>query len=139
MKRHPWMYGLWLAGLLGCSEPETKQDASPASSVADMEADSDQGNDHGMASCCGRPGDTGNSVGVGKYCATIQDCLRNTKAKICTTVFMPQYAFCTTLCDSTRDPLPQCGEGATCECLSGEGCGCVPSSCRMNAPVGCFP
>ncbi|HUJ62757.1 MAG TPA: hypothetical protein VLX92_29850 [Kofleriaceae bacterium] len=84
-------------------------------------------------SACGHPGDTGNSLGVGKFCTTLQDCADNSQATICSTLgndpSTPQLDsyFCTALC-SASSPPGFCGDGASCMCGSA-GCGCAPSTC----------
>jgi hypothetical protein len=140
MLKRAALAGALLIGLSGCSSPEPGQDAS-FNEVSDGSIRTDPRADlAGIRICCGHPGDRGNSVGVGQHCITISDCLNNTKAKICATLFMPEYSFCTARCDPGRDPLPQCGEDATCLCLADEGCGCLPTACRKEtAPLGCFP
>jgi hypothetical protein len=86
-----------------------------------------------LLSKCGRPGDTGNSVGVGTFCHSFTDCSGNSKAKLCTTIvnsITPSPAdlyFCTMTCDPSM-PDSQCGEGAYCLCGNGA-CGCVPNRC----------
>jgi hypothetical protein len=76
---------------------------------------------------CGQPGDVGNSIGVGKYCASETDCLGNMQATICSNLGGPGTNFCTTLCTASDASNP-CGAGATCECQGGQ-CGCTPNYC----------
>lgn len=80
---------------------------------------------------CGHPGDTGNSLGVGKFCTMLSDCSSNTKATLCTTLGSSDEFFCTMLCSSTG-PANQCGENARCACDNGQ-CGCYPTACDKNA------
>src|SRR5262245_26396157 len=73
-------------------------------------------------SICGHPCDTGNSLGVGKYCTTFDDCSSNPRATICPVVFDPTthaYA-CTFVCLGPTDTV--CGENASCQCDGGR-CG----------------
>ena len=79
---------------------------------------------------CGKPGDTGNSKGVGKYCKGIVDCFGNKDAQLCAVAGDPKATFCTKLCNN-GDGVAVCGEAATCVCDPGGGgqCGCTPSSC----------
>ena len=88
--------------------------------------------DMSVHSCCGMPGDTGNSLGVGKYCTMLADCASNSMATLCTTIASTTTFFCTFPCnmpvDGGTDP---CGTGASCLCQTG-GCGCVPTSCQVN-------
>jgi len=83
------------------------------------------GKDMALFSVCGHPGDTGNSLGVGKYCAALSDC-SGQAAGICATLGDPDAHFCTTTC--TDGDATACGDGATCACEDGQ-CGCVPNSC----------
>jgi hypothetical protein len=83
---------------------------------------------HDMASVCGHPGDTGNSVGVGKYCTKITDCSSNTKATLCTTLGSDNAYFCTMTC-TAAGAMGECGENASCTCSGGQ-CGCFPDSCK---------
>jgi hypothetical protein len=80
-----------------------------------------------FASLCGRPGDPGNPLGVGRFCSEQSDCRNNGQAGLCTAVADPQRFFCTMTClgDGGADA---CGEGAACAC-SGIGCACVPKPC----------
>ncbi len=80
-----------------------------------------------LASLCGHPGDTGNSLGVGKYCTKLSDCTSNTKATLCTILGSDNTYFCTFACTGS-DLGSECGENATCQCQGGQ-CGCYPSSC----------
>jgi hypothetical protein len=80
----------------------------------------------GMANC-GSPGDSGNALGVGKYCTMIADCFSNSQAKICAVIGDPTAHFCTMQCTSGGSPT-QCGDNATCQCGAG-GCGCTPNIC----------
>lgn len=87
-------------------------------------------------SCCGKPGDTGNSKGVGKYCKVQADCNSGT---LCAYVFQPQKQsyFCLVTCSGASDTTT-CGENATCTQDSSTGAyGCVPSACLANKPAGC--
>jgi hypothetical protein len=85
-----------------------------------------------LGSQCGHPGDTGNSLGVGKYCQEISDCHNNTRANICSTLGSNTTFFCTFACNPNADMGNPCGENAICACGSGgaaSGCGCYPTSC----------
>jgi hypothetical protein len=83
---------------------------------------------HDMASICGHPGDTGNSLGVGKYCKTLGDCTSNTKATLCSILGSDNSYFCTFVCTGS-DLGSECGENATCQCQGGQ-CGCFPDACK---------
>jgi hypothetical protein len=76
---------------------------------------------------CGKAGDQGNAIGVGKYCDTSNDCSSNTKATLCATLGEPGAHFCTTICSAGDDAA--CGDGASCKCLGGQ-CGCMPNHCQ---------
>ncbi len=116
-----------LAGCGGGTNPSPSLDLSMSG-----------GGDLEIYSLCGRPGDTGNSIGVGKYCTTTSMCMGQ-MASVCSTVMPipqgPTY-FCTTFCDITAaNPNAACAENASCTCLSASNpslCGCVPNVCRVG-------
>ncbi|MCS6913600.1 MAG: hypothetical protein RMK29_09730 [Myxococcales bacterium] len=123
---------------LSCNNP-APADTDMAMSMPDLSSSS---GDMVIQSCCGRPGDTGNSLGVGKYCQGIADCQNNMRATICSSLgntAMRKTFFCTFLCDPRLDMGNPCGEGAQCECDSGgAGCACTPTACVTNPPPGCM-
>jgi hypothetical protein len=85
-------------------------------------------------SACGKPGDPGNSLGVGKFCTVgefIAQCGMNKRATACTNIAVNDEFFCTMVCDGTDGGAPdQCGENAHCACdPKGRGCGCYPDYC----------
>jgi hypothetical protein len=86
-------------------------------------------------SVCGHPGDTGNSLGVGKYCKDSTMCMGQMAAACSTLMQIPQgpIYFCTFPCDPNATNHP-CAENATCTCLgsSTSTCGCVPDTCRVG-------
>jgi hypothetical protein len=88
-----------------------------------------------LYSACGHPGDTGNALGVGKFCTVLQDCASNSVANICSSLgndpSTPQLDsyFCTALCGS-GSPADFCGDGAACMCGTA-GCGCTPTTCSV--------
>ena len=82
-------------------------------------------------SCCGHPGDKGNALGVGQYCAKLDDCMNNSKAVICTTIASATTFFCTFPC-TAGDAGNVCGDGASCICQGNGQCGCVPDTCAAN-------
>lgn len=100
----------------GSSSGGTK-DAAPADTGVDAVANSE----------CGHPGDVGNEIGVGRFCQTIQDCIVNTKATVCTTLGDDKNFFCTLVCVA-GGPADQCGTAASCACQGGQ-CGCHPDAC----------
>jgi hypothetical protein len=86
---------------------------------------------------CGQPGDKGNSIGVGAFCVTSNDCVNclgsANGVDLCSDLGGPGTYFCTKLCT-----LPEggadggdsgCGENATCECGNNPPCGCTPNAC----------
>lgn len=79
-----------------------------------------------FSSTCGNPGDTGNEMGVGKFCTGLSDC--TSTAPLCSTVGDPTTHFCTHTCTSTGS-AGQCGTNSMCECNSSNQCGCTPTSC----------
>lgn len=78
-------------------------------------------------STCGKPGDTGNELGVGKFCNSLSDCSSTPSAGLCSVIGDPMTHFCTKTCQN-GGPADQCGTNATCEC-QGNQCGCTPNSC----------
>jgi hypothetical protein len=81
-----------------------------------------------FSTSCGKPGDTGNDQGVGKYCASLSDCSGNMTATLCSSLGDPTTHFCTHTCTGSGS-AGQCGTNATCECNGGNQCGCTPNSC----------
>jgi hypothetical protein len=113
------------AALVGCGGSD------PGTAPADMVV----GKDLVVFSVCGHPGDTGNSLGVGKYCQKLTDCTSNTKATLCSTLGSDNAFFCTMTCTPPANDMgsTECGENAYCQCGSGSGqsgCGCFPNSCQ---------
>jgi hypothetical protein len=96
---------------------------------------SGSGGDGGRPSApCAAPGDTGNEVGVGKFCsAGGGECAGNGSASACLADFaMSAFAnFCTLQCQGDA----QCGAGAIC---SSSGI-CVPAKCVGDAGPGGVP
>jgi hypothetical protein len=92
------------------------------------------GKDLAVFSVCGHPGDTGNSLGVGKYCTKLTDCTSNPKATLCSILGSDNAFFCTMTCTASDMGSTECGENAICQCGSGSGqsgCGCYPTSCMQ--------
>ena len=81
-----------------------------------------------FSSSCGKPGDQGNELGVGKFCATLNDCANTPSAGLCSNLGDATTFFCTRICQS-NGPADQCGTGATCTCDSSNECGCTPTTC----------
>src|SRR5688572_8935611 len=69
--------------------------SSGTSGVTPQDAGKEGGNADGT---CGKPGDVGNSKGVGKYCTSIIECLGNKDAQLCATAGDEKATFCTKLC-----------------------------------------
>ena len=101
------------------------------------------GADMALLSSCGHPGDTGNSIGVGKFCKTIGDCSGpGLKTNICSalgngsTPSASDSYFCTIYPCHPSDMGPdtaECGDNADCVCgsgMGGSGCACTPTSCK---------
>jgi hypothetical protein len=126
--------GALLAGLalsFGCSDSGSSADMTPA-----------QTGDMAQRSCCGYPGDTGNSKGVGRYCTSNTDPACRSSglpANICSTAEgnpnRPTF-FCTMACSGDTDTTT-CGENAKCTKNSSGLYGCVPQACLTNLPPGC--
>lgn len=82
-----------------------------------------------FATTCGMPGDTGNELGVGQYCTTLNDCSNTPEAFLCSNIGDATTFFCTKTCQQPGDAgTNPCGTGAECVCGNG-GCGCTPSVC----------
>jgi hypothetical protein len=87
-----------------------------------------------IRSSCGRPGDPGNELGVGKFCQKNSECQANSKATLCTNPVNPENYFCTFAC-TKNGPPDQCGTKARCAC-QGNLCGCFPTACDGPLPDG---
>jgi len=103
--------------------------SSKSSGKADAKATVDA-----FSSSCGQPGDTGNDKGVGKFCTTLDDCLNNQMATLCSIIGDSTTHFCTTTCtcpsgSGSNCTATNCGMNATCTCNSSNECGCTPNSC----------
>ncbi len=79
-------------------------------------------------SICGFPGDTGNELGVGQYCETLNDCTETEAAWLCSNIGDETTFFCTKTCANEDAGVEVCGTGTTCTCGNG-GCGCTPDTC----------
>lgn len=98
----------------GCGGDDAAGRAADAAVDADM-------------SKCGHPGDTGNELGIGKFCASFSDCSTTQKAPLCSSLGDKDTHFCTTTC--TKGSTTDCGTGAECTCNDNNQCGCTPSAC----------
>ncbi len=81
------------------------------------------------ATGCAMPTDTGNSLGIGRYCTVGgTECRGNASAPLCLAPFDDASNFCSKLgCDSDDD----CGENTTCV-IQSAGSACVPSHCLTD-------
>src|SRR5690348_1172637 len=86
-------------------------------------------------SCCGKQGNPGNELGVGRFCQDSLDCQTAPQAHICAATFQATLTFCTMAC-SMSGPPNQCGSGAMCQCGGNGQCACIPGECTMPPP-GC--
>lgn len=86
------------------------------------------------AESCIMPGDMGNELGVGEYCSPLGgQCADNAAAQLCLADVMQDQWMCTRIgCDEMTD----CGAGAGCLIVPGEGSACVPCKCD-SAGIGC--
>ena len=86
------------------------------------------------ADSCIQPGDMGNELGVGEYCSPLgKQCMDNAAAQLCLADVGQDQWMCTRIgCDATTD----CGQGAGCLIVQGEGSACVPCMCD-SAGIGC--
>jgi hypothetical protein len=130
MKMHAWLgvLVLWGCGSSGGGGPDMS--AVPKDLTVGSMADIAMiGN-----SCCGQPGDKGNSLGVGQFCNP--DPCTGDKAIFCASLGGDdRQHFCTFPCSVPDGGMDPCGENAFCACRGGQ-CGCAPTSC-MNEPDGC--
>jgi hypothetical protein len=110
----------------------------------DLSANGDMaggGADMALLSQCGHPGDTGNSLGVGKFCMTIADCNGGgLKTNICSALGngptpSPSDTYFCTIFPCKPDGGSDCGAMATCVCAM-QGCACTPDSCLGPPPDG---
>jgi hypothetical protein len=130
---------LFLAPVSGCHSHD-----EPSGDDMMTPVDLTPGADMVELSCCGFPGDKGNALGVGKFCASISDCSGN-RAGICSSLGNSAGSnyktfFCTFICTPGGDAGDPCGAGASCQCdpMGGRGCACTPDSCVNNpAPSYC--
>jgi hypothetical protein len=72
-------------------------------------------------------------MGVGKFCASISDCINNDQSPFCAIIGSPAEHFCTHTCVGDGG-VGQCGTNATCGCQGSGACGCVPSACLHPPP-----
>ena len=81
-------------------------------------------------SICGKPGDMGNELGIGKFCLNQSsgECATTANAPLCSSLGNAMTHFCTKTC--TMGSTDQCGTATTCTC-QGSSCGCTPTSCLM--------
>jgi hypothetical protein len=99
------------------------------------------GGDMALLSRCGMPGDQPvNSLGVGKFCMTLAECMTdpNAKTNLCTILgngsnpSPDDTYFCTIFPCQLDAGVAQCGDNATCVCgsaMGGSGCVCTPNKC----------
>jgi hypothetical protein len=129
-----------LFAVAGCGGGGSSNDMGTTTGGGDMAKSS---TDMALLSSCGHPGDTGNSIGVGKFCKSIADCSgAGLKTNICSalgngsTPSPSDSYFCTVYpchpVDGGMDTA-ECGENADCVCggsSGGSGCACTPTSCK---------
>ena len=78
-------------------------------------------------SACGNPGDPGNELGVGQFCASQSECATTQSAPLCSSLGDPDTHFCTKTCP--MGSTDACGTGAECTCNASNQCGCTPNTC----------
>jgi hypothetical protein len=93
-------------------------DSTPVDAAEDVDA---------FESDCGRPGDVGNELGIGKFCASLSDCSTTQSAPLCSSLGDANTHFCTKTCD--MGSTDQCGTATECTCNANNQCGCTPSVC----------
>jgi hypothetical protein len=94
--------------------------STPADAADDVDA---------FESDCGRPGDTGNELGIGAFCDSQSDCVE-LQLPFCSTLGDPNTHFCTKTCDMGSTDM--CGTATECTCNSSNQCGCTPTACLGN-------
>jgi hypothetical protein len=113
-----------LGATMGCNSNDQPEDMAVAL-------------DMNVLSNCGHPGDPGNSLGIGKFCRTGNDCTGQ-KASLCSALgngSKPSPSdtyFCTIYPCHPDGGTNECGENASCQCGSGSGgggCACAPDHC----------
>jgi hypothetical protein len=115
----------------GCGDDANNNGDGSATADLSMPA----GPDMALLSRCGHEGDTGNSLGVGKFCTNQgPDCTGNGMANLCSALFNGQTPssddtyFCSFQC-ALGDPPSVCGENAQCLCNASSQCACIPNKC----------
>jgi hypothetical protein len=101
--------------LSACGGGESATPDAPAPDTQPFESD------------CGFPGDPGNELGIGKFCASLSDCSDTEAAPLCSTLGDPNTHFCTKRCD--MGSTDQCGTSTECTCNGSNQCGCTPTTC----------
>jgi hypothetical protein len=107
---------------------------SSSSSNNDLSTDLSMSVDMRLRSQCGQPGDTGNDIGVGKFCMTQDDCMGNGQATVCSVLLNDPSKpdentyFCTLAGICNPSGPNNCGMNASCVCRNGL-CGCAPDRC----------
>lgn len=102
----------WLAACSGGSAAKMPDAAEPDAFESD----------------CGKPGDVGNELGIGKFCLSLSDCADTVAAPLCSSLGGPDTHFCTKRC-TMGGPADQCGTATMCVCNGSNQCGCTPSVC----------
>jgi hypothetical protein len=128
----------WIA-LASCTAALAAVFAAACSSTSSSKGAADGGDDGDSCtpvdSACGQPCDQGNSLGIGRFCNGITDCVGTHVPTLCATLGDPSEHFCTARCnppDAGPEAgafLESCGENAICACQGGQ-CGCFPTACN---------
>ena len=103
-----------LACLFACGGGESSKTPDAAPDVDAFQSD------------CGKPGDVGNELQIGKFCDSQSDCVE-ANLPFCSSLGDPNTHFCTKLCD--MGSTDQCGTATTCTCNGSNQCGCTPNAC----------
>lgn len=106
------LVGVLLLAACGGSSSPTSADAATADA---------------FVSACGKPGDLGNEMGVGKFCTSLSDCAGSLTAPLCSSLGDKETHFCTHTCSATA--ACDCGTGAERTCNANNQCGCTPTVC----------
>lgn len=124
---------LMFASLVACGSKSSSTTSSSSSSSTSSSSSSTSSSTSGMGgaggggSACVKPGDAGNSKGVGKYCtAGGNQCAGSSYATVCLADLGQKENFCTHLSCANN---AECGEKAHCH-KEMAGSACVPDACE---------
>ncbi len=120
--------------LAACESSNTSGTGGSSTTSSSTSGTGGAGGDPTPSNSCIRPGDKGNNLGVGEYCTPLgKECVLFDNAPLCLADVGQDQWMCTRIgCDATTD----CGEGAGCLMVDGQGSACVPCRCDDRG-IGC--